>query len=385
MHILIVFGTRPEAIKMAPLIKQLQQHPAMTVTVCATFQHSDLLEQVLERFSIHPTHNLAVMTEGQTLAQITTRVLTGMQEVLAQEKPQLALVHGDTTTTLAAALGCFYAGVPIGHVEAGLRTHHKRSPFPEEMNRRLTDSLADYHFAPTDYNKETLLREGYPAARIHVTGNTIVDVIKQTLHPCGDYQHPVLQATEGKRRIFATVHRRESFGEPMRRILRSFRRLVEQHEELAILYPVHPNPQVRKAVHAERLDQHQRIHLLEPLDVWDCHNLLARCSLVLTDSGGLQEEAPSFGIPTLVTRMTTDRPEAVAAGLSELVGTHEEDIVEATQRWLAHLPLTGDSYQNSNKNPYGDSHASLRIVQAIAYHFNLAKDPPIPFAGSSNV
>ncbi|WP_149453539.1 non-hydrolyzing UDP-N-acetylglucosamine 2-epimerase [Pasteuria penetrans] len=377
MNILVVFGTRPEAIKMVPLVRELQKQSSMTPVVCATFQHDEMLKQVLDRFHFKVTYNLAVMTKGQTLVQITTRILLGLEGILRQEKPDLVLVQGDTTSTLIASLAAYYFKVPVAHVEAGLRSHSPYNPFPEEMNRKLTDALADYYFAPTVRSKQNLLREGIPENHIYVTGNTIVDMISQTVD--SEYAHPVLKDTKGKRRILATTHRRESFGEPIRRIVRSLCHIADLYKDVALIFPVHPNPNVLRAVEEIDVAKYPNIHLLDPLDVVDCHNFLARSCLLLTDSGGLQEEAPSLGVPTIVMRTVSDRPESVELGLAKLAGTQTRDIVDSAVSWLENPPSW--LHSRDSINPYGDGKASQRIVQALMYHLGLSPTPPTPFRG----
>lgn len=375
IRILTVFGTRPEAIKMAPLVKALQQAgDDIRVQVCVTAQHRQMLDQVLDIFQIRPDYDLNIMEERQTLTGITRKALQGLEEVIGKIRPQLVLVHGDTTTTFAAALAAFYQQVAIGHVEAGLRTYDKYSPFPEEMNRQLTGVLADLHFAPTQAAAENLLREGKKRETIFITGNTAIDAMAYTVRE--DYHHPILEHMQrGQRLVFMTAHRRENIGEKMRSFFRAARRLVEKHEEIVLVYPVHLNPAVQEPAH-EILGGHPRIHLIDPLDVVDTHNFMARSYLILTDSGGIQEEAPSLGVPVLVLRDTTERPEGIAAGTLKLAGTDEDTVYHMADHLLrdeeAHRAMAVAA------NPYGDGRASQRIVQAIRHHF-FAAPRPEPF------
>ncbi|GIM45712.1 UDP-N-acetyl glucosamine 2-epimerase [Collibacillus ludicampi] len=372
VRILTVFGTRPEAIKMAPLVKALERAgEAIDSKVCVTAQHRQMLDQVLDIFQIQPDFDLDIMEERQTLTGISVKALKGLEEVITQVKPHIVLVHGDTTTTFVAALAAFYQQVAVGHVEAGLRTFDKYSPFPEEMNRQLTGVLADLHFAPTRASAENLLRENKPAERIFVTGNTAIDAMAYTVKE--DYKHPILdQMATGQRLVFMTAHRRENIGEKMRSFFRATRRLVEEHEDIVLVYPVHLNPAVQEPAH-EILGGHPRIHLIDPLDVVDTHNFMARSYLILTDSGGIQEEAPSLGVPVLVLRDTTERPEGIDAGTLKLAGTDEETVYRLADHLLrdeiAHNKMAVAS------NPYGDGRASERIVQAILHHFTGAPRP----------
>jgi UDP-N-acetylglucosamine 2-epimerase (non-hydrolysing) len=372
IRILTVFGTRPEAIKMAPLVKALEQAgAAIDSKVCVTAQHRQMLDQVLEIFQIRPDFDLDIMEQRQTLTGISIKALKGLEEVIAQVRPHLVLVHGDTTTTFVAALAAFYQQVAIGHVEAGLRTYDKYSPFPEEMNRQLTGVLADLHFAPTQASAENLRRENKPAERIFVTGNTAIDAMKYTVKE--DYQHPILERiAPGQRLVFMTAHRRENLGEKMRSFFRATRRLVEAHEDIVLVYPVHLNPAVQEPAR-EILGGHERIHLIDPLDVVDTHNFMARAYLILTDSGGIQEEAPSLGVPVLVLRDTTERPEGIEAGTLKLAGTDEETVYQMAD----HLLRDAEAHNRMAvaTNPYGDGRASERIVQAILHHFTGAPRP----------
>ena len=358
--IMLVFGTRPEAIKMCPLVQELRGRSGIQTICCVTGQHRQMLDQVLQAFHVEPEYDIAIMQAGQTLFDITTRILQNLKPVLETEKPDLVLVHGDTTTTFAAALACFYLRIPVGHVEAGLRTYDLDSPYPEEFNRQAVGVLAKYNFAPTEQAKQNLLREGKDPASIHVTGNTAIDALKTTVRQ--DYQNPVLDWAKGSRLVLLTAHRRENLGEPMREIFRAVRRIADEFPDVRVLYPVHMNPAIR-ALADELLGGDERIRLIPPLDVLDFHNILARSHLVLTDSGGIQEEAPSLGKPVLVMRDTTERPEGVAAGTLKLVGTHEEDVYRETKRLLT----DADAYHSMSiaSNPYGDGFACRRIADIL--------------------
>ncbi|ASS77079.1 UDP-N-acetylglucosamine 2-epimerase (non-hydrolyzing) [Tumebacillus algifaecis] len=372
IRVLTVFGTRPEAVKMAPLVKALERAGEQIHSrVCVTAQHRQMLDQVLELFEITPDYDLDIMEPRQTLTGVTTKALAGLQDVIQQEKPHIVLVHGDTTTTFVGALAAFYQQVAIGHVEAGLRTNDKYSPFPEEMNRQLTGVMADLHFAPTEQSKHNLLQESKPEAKIFVTGNTAIDAMATTVRDT--YSHPILDSLQQNQRlVFMTAHRRENLGEKMENIFRAVRRLVEEHEDLVVVYPVHLNPAVQEPARAI-LGGHERIHLTDPMDVYDGHNFMSRAYLILTDSGGIQEEAPSLGVPVLVLRDTTERPEGIAAGTLKLVGTEEAVIYE-----MAGELLTNSETHRSMSvavNPYGDGKASERIVQAILHHFGSGDKP----------
>ena len=358
--VMLIFGTRPEAIKMCPLVKELKSRPQFHTLVCVTGQHRQMLRQVLDAFCVEPDYDLAVMKAGQTLFDVTDSVLLGIRDVLERERPELVLVHGDTTTAFAAALACFYLKIPVGHVEAGLRTYNIHSPYPEEFNRQAVSLIARYHFAPTQAAADHLLREGKRADYIVVTGNTAIDGLRTTVR--NDYAHPDINWAAGGRLILLTAHRRENLGEPMRQMFRAIRRVTDEHPDVKVIYPVHMNPAVRNAAEAE-LGGCERIRLIEPLDVTDFHNFMARSYLILTDSGGIQEEAPSLGKPVLVMRDTTERPEGVAAGTLKLVGTDEDVIYRAFTKLLedeaAYKAMTGAS------NPYGDGQACRRIADFL--------------------
>ena len=358
--IMLVFGTRPEAIKMCPLIRELRTRKGIRTLCCVTGQHRQMLDQVLGAFDVTPDYDLAIMKDGQTLFDITTRVMERLKDVLAEAKPDLVLVHGDTTTTFAAALTCFYMQIPVGHVEAGLRTYQLDSPFPEEFNRQAVGVVARYHFAPTEQAKANLLRENKRPETIFVTGNTAIDALKTTVR--ADYQSPELEWAKGSRLILLTAHRRENLGEPMRAIFRAVRRIADETPDVKVLYPVHMNPAIR-AMAKKILGGDERIRLIAPLEVLDFHNILARSCMVMTDSGGIQEEAPSLGKPVLVLRDTTERPEGVAAGTLKLVGTEEETIYREAKRLLE----DEEAYHAMSvaSNPYGDGHACERIADIL--------------------
>ena len=376
IKVMTIFGTRPEAIKMVPLIKELDLYPDQIESiVCVTAQHRQMLDQVLEWFAIKPHYDLNVMQSGQTLTEVSVRVLEGLEPVLKEAKPDLILVHGDTGTTFLASLAAFFQQIQIGHVEAGLRTWNKLSPFPEEMNRQLTGIMADLHFAPTDWSAGNLLRENKPESSIYITGNTITDVMQYLVRE--DYTHPMLDWAKDGRLILMTAHRREAIGEPHRNIFRAVKRIADEFEDVRIVYPMHLNPAVREPA-TEILGNHPRIQLIDPLDVMDLYNFYPHTHLILTDSGGIQEEAPSFGIPALVLRDTTERPEGIDAGVLELVGTHEETVYARTKALLTNKSLYNQMSHASN--PYGDGHVSKRIVEAILYHFGRTDQKPEPFA-----
>lgn len=371
-----IFGTRPEAIKMAPLVLELERQPERFESiVTVTAQHRQMLDQVLDIFQIKPDYDLDVMKDRQTLADITANVLIGLESVMKEAKPDIVLVHGDTTTTFAAGISAFYNQIKVGHVEAGLRTWNKYSPFPEEMNRQVTDVLADMYFAPTIESEANLLQENHPADKIFITGNTAIDALQETVKE--EYQHEVLtKIASGNRLVLMTMHRRENQGVPMERVFHAIRQVVDKHEDVEVVYPVHLNPVVQEA--ADRiLGNHPRIHLIAPLDVIDFHNLASRSYMIMSDSGGVQEEAPSLGVPVLVLRDTTERPEGVAAGTLRLVGTETDAVLEAMTELLedpsAHQKMAEAS------NPYGDGLASKRILDAIAYEFGLSTEKPASF------
>ncbi|PFP26557.1 UDP-N-acetylglucosamine 2-epimerase (non-hydrolyzing) [Bacillus sp. AFS073361] len=371
LKVMTVFGTRPEAIKMAPLVKELGKYPDhIKPIVTVTAQHREMLDQVLQIFEITPDYDLNIMKERQTLLEVTTRSLEGLNQVLADVKPDIVLVHGDTTTTFVASLAAFYHSIPIGHVEAGLRTHNKYSPYPEEMNRQLTGVLADLHFSPTSQSKQNLLMENKQEDGIYITGNTAIDALKTTVRD--NYTHPVLDKLGNDRLILMTAHRRENTGKPMENMFRAIRRLVEKHVDVQVVYPVHMNPVVREIANRV-LGEHERIHLIEPLDVIDFHNFASRAYLILTDSGGVQEEAPSLGVPVLVLRDTTERPEGIEAGTLKLAGTDEETIFDLADGLLSD-PAAHDKMAHAS-NPYGDGYASERIVKAILHHFGKEERP----------
>ncbi|MGM1534353.1 non-hydrolyzing UDP-N-acetylglucosamine 2-epimerase [Bacillus cereus group sp. BceL215] len=366
LKVMTIFGTRPEAIKMAPLVLELQKHPEKIESiVTVTAQHRQMLDQVLSIFGITPDFDLNIMKDRQTLIDVTTRGLEGLDKVMKEAKPDIVLVHGDTTTTFIASLAAFYNQIPVGHVEAGLRTWDKYSPYPEEMNRQLTGVMADLHFSPTAKSATNLQKENKDESRIFITGNTAIDALQTTVKET--YSHPVLERLGNNRLVLMTAHRRENLGEPMRNMFRAIKRLVDKHEDVQVVYPVHMNPVVREIAN-EILGEHNRIHLIEPLDVIDFHNVAARSYLMLTDSGGVQEEAPSLGVPVLVLRDTTERPEGIEAGTLKLAGTDEETIFGLADELLSDKEAHDKMAKASN--PYGDGRASERIVEAILQHFN---------------
>lgn len=359
--IMLVFGTRPEAIKMCPLVTELKSRDGFKTVVCVTGQHRQMLDMVLKTFHVTPDWDLSVMREKQTLFDVTANVLNGIKEVLEKVKPDVVLVHGDTSTTFATALACFYLQIPLGHVEAGLRTHDLYSPFPEEFNRQAVGILAKYHFAPTAMAKENLLREGKPEDSIYVTGNTAIDALKTTVRE--HYSHPELEWAAGSRLILLTAHRRENLGQPMHNMFRAIRRVLDEHPDVKAIYPIHMNPLVRR-IAEEELGCSERVRMIAPLDVLDFHNFLARSFLILTDSGGIQEEAPSLGKPVLVMRNTTERWEGIAAGTLKLAGTSEEGIY----REFTTLLTDSAAYDAMSKasNPYGDGFACRRIADILS-------------------
>jgi UDP-N-acetylglucosamine 2-epimerase (non-hydrolysing) len=379
LRIMTVFGTRPEAVKMAPVIKELERRSGEIVPLVAvTAQHREMLDQVLELFEITPNYDLNIMQANQTLHDITSRALLGLRDVISEAKPDMILVHGDTTTTFVAALAGFYAQVPVGHVEAGLRTQNKYSPFPEEMNRKLTGAIADLHFSPTDTSKTNLLAEGVNQENIFVTGNTVIDALLATVHENYTFTDPVLNQIDFTNRkvILVTTHRRENLGEPMRNIYLALQQLIEENPDVEIVFPMHKNPHVREVVNSV-LGQTERVHLIEPLDYQPFVNLIARSHIILTDSGGVQEEAPSFGKPVLVLRDTTERPEAVEAGTVLLVGTDRDEVYRNASRLLN--DSTTYSKMANAVNPYGDGLAAKRIVDSILYYCKHASNRPEDF------
>lgn len=358
--VMLVFGTRPEAIKMCPLVNELKQRKELETIVCVTGQHRQMLDQVLDIFHVVPDYDLSIMRDSQTLFDITVNILNRIREVLEREKPDVVLVHGDTSTTFVTALACFYLQIAVGHVEAGLRTYNIYSPYPEEFNREAVSIISKFNFAPTEVSRQNLLKEGKRESTIFVTGNTAIDALKTTVR--GDYTHPELEWAKGSRLIFITAHRRENLGQPMHHMFRAIRRVMEEFPDMKALYPIHMNPVVRRAA-AEELGGFDRIHICEPIDVFDCHNIMARSYLILTDSGGIQEEAPSLGKPVLVMRDTTERPEGIAAGTLKLVGTEEGTIY----REFARLLTDKEQYEAMSKasNPYGDGYACERIADVL--------------------
>lgn len=381
IKVMTVFGTRPEAIKMAPIVLELQKHPDTIVPVVAvTAQHREMLDQVLNLFHIKPDHDLNIMAAGQTLFDITTRAMMGLDKVLTEEKPDIVLVHGDTTTTFAGALAAYYHQTAVGHVEAGLRTHNKYSPFPEEMNRRLTGCIADLNFAPTSTSEANLLAENVPPESIFVTGNTVIDALHHTVRDDFDFQENSLKDVDfaNKRIILVTTHRRENLGEPMRHVYKALKQLTEEFDDVEVVFPVHKNPKVREVVN-EELGGLEKVHLIDPLDYEPFANLMHRAYLILTDSGGVQEEAPALGKPVLVLRDTTERPEAVDAGTVKLIGTDRERVYEEAKKLLT--DKAEYSRMAESVNPYGDGQAARRIIQAILYHYGLADGRPDVFEG----
>ncbi|WP_346880201.1 non-hydrolyzing UDP-N-acetylglucosamine 2-epimerase [Clostridium sp. UBA3061] len=358
--VMLIFGTRPEAIKMCPLVKELKTRKNIKTIVCVTGQHRQMLDQVLEAFDVAPDYDLSIMKDKQTLFDVTTNILNRIKEVLEAVKPDVVLVHGDTSTTFVTALACFYLQIPIGHVEAGLRTYNIYSPYPEEFNRQAVGIIAKYNFSPTELSKENLLKEGKKYKSIYVTGNTAIDALKTTVRE--DYTHDQLKWAEGSRLIMITAHRRENLGEPMRNMFRAIKRIVDETPDIKAIYPIHMNPVVRQAAN-EILGDCDRIRIIEPLDVLDFHNFLSRSHLILTDSGGIQEEAPSLGKPVLVMRDTTERPEGIAAGTLKLVGTDEE-IIYNTFKLLLEDKLEYEKMSHAS-NPYGDGFASKRIADIL--------------------
>lgn len=358
--VMLAFGTRPEAIKMCPLANELKRRKGLQTIVCVTGQHRQMLDQVLEAFGVEPDYDLSIMKEQQTLFDVTTSILTRIREVLIKEQPDVVLVHGDTSTTFAAALACFYLQIPVGHVEAGLRTHDIYAPFPEEFNRQAVSIVARYHFAPTQQARENLLSEGKDLQHIYVTGNTAIDALQTTVRE--NYTHPALDWARDSRLILITAHRRENLGEPMHHMFRAIRRVMEEHPDVKAIYPIHMNPVVRQAAEQE-LGDFDRIRIIPPLDVLDFHNFLSRSYLILTDSGGIQEEAPSLGKPVLVMRDATERPEGIAAGTLKLVGAHEDLIYSEFSRLLS--DKAAYDRMATASNPYGDGHACRYIADIL--------------------
>ena len=360
IRVLSIFGTRPEAIKMAPLVLELNKDKDIESLVCVTAQHREMLDQVIDAFELKTDYDLNIMQQGQTLSDITTRALTGLDSVIKDCNPDIVLVHGDTTTAMVGALAAFYNQKAIGHVEAGLRTNNKYSPYPEEVNRKIIDSIADLYFAPTETSKQNLVCENIPEEKIFITGNTAIDALKTTVK-C-NYSNEIVEWVGQDRMILLTAHRRENLGEPMRNIFRAIKRITDEISDIKVVYPIHMNPKVRE-IASEILKDNEKIKLIEPLEVIDFHNMLNKSYLIMTDSGGIQEEAPSLGKPVLVLRDTTERPEGVEAGTLKLVGTDEQDIYNAAKELLTKK----ETYEMMSvaKNPYGDGNASLRIIQAI--------------------
>ena len=358
--VMTVFGTRPEAIKICPLVNEMKKRDGLEVVVCVTAQHRQMLDQVLMTFNVIPDYDLNIMKDRQTLFDITTNILNGIKPVLEKEKPDVVLVHGDTSTTFVTALACYYLQIPVGHVEAGLRTYNIYSPYPEEFNREAVSIMSQYNFAPTPLSRQNLLNEGRKPDSIYVTGNTVIDAMQHTVMK--DYTHPELDWVGSDKLIFITAHRRENLGAPMHNMFRAIRRVLDEHPDCKAVYPIHMNPVVRQAAD-EELGDCNRIHIIEPIEVFDCHNFEARSYLCLTDSGGIQEECPSYGVPVLVMRDTTERPEGVDAGTLKLVGTSEEVIY----RTFTQLLTDKETYESMAHavNPYGDGHACERIVDIL--------------------
>lgn len=358
--IMIVFGTRPEAIKMCPLVQQLNKERGFQVIVCVTGQHKEMLQQVLDVFGIKPNYNLNIMKQQQDLYDVTENVLMGMKNIFMKERPDRVIVHGDTTTTFATALAAFYQQIPVGHVEAGLRTYNLKAPYPEEFNRQGVGLLADLHFAPTEVARDNLIKEGKRSDCIFVTGNTVIDALKTTIRD--NYQNEILDWAQGSRLVMLTAHRRESLGAPLYHIFSGIKRVLDEFEDVKVIYPIHKNPQIRK-IAEETFGQYEKLRMVEPLDVFDFHNIMSRCYMILTDSGGIQEEAPSLGKPVLVLRDTTERPEGVEASTLKLVGTNQEVIAREFRRLL----VDKEAYEKMSKavNPYGDGRACERIVNVL--------------------
>ena len=358
--VMLVFGTRPEAIKMCPLVNELKSRKELQTVVCVTGQHRQMLDQVLDAFAVKPDYDLSIMKERQTLFDVTTNILNSIKEVLEKEQPNVVLVHGDTSTTFVTALACFYLQIPVGHVEAGLRTYNIYSPYPEEFNRQAVGIVSQFNFAPTELSRDNLVREGKDESKIYITGNTAIDALKTTVKQ--DYTHPELEWAEGSRLIMITAHRRENLGEPMKNMFRAIRRVMDENPDVKAIYPIHMNPVVRETANSI-LGDDERIHIIEPLEVLDFHNFLNKSYLILTDSGGIQEEAPSLGKPVLVMRDTTERPEGIKAGTLKLVGTEEETIYNEFTRLLTDEAEYNKMSQASN--PYGDGFACKRIADIL--------------------
>ena len=365
IKVMSIFGTRPEAIKMAPLVKELESRKEIKSIVCVTAQHRQMLDQVLDTFEIVPDYDLNIMKQGQTLSDITSRALKGLEDVIIESKPDIVLVHGDTTTTFAGALAAFYNQVAIGHVEAGLRTYDKYSPYPEEMNRQMVDCMTDLYFAPTELSKQNLLNQHIDESKIFVTGNTVIDSMKTTV--IKEYRNEIFNWLGNDRLILLTAHRRENLGNPMRNIFKAIRRIVDEFDDVKVVYPIHLNPKVREIAN-DIFKECDKIRIIEPLEVFDFHNFQNKSYIILSDSGGIQEEAPSLGKPVLVLRNTTERPEGIEAGTLKLVGTDEENIYSETKKLLT----DNDEYNKMSKanNPYGDGHASERIADIIIKNFS---------------
>lgn len=372
--IMTVFGTRPEAIKMAPLVKALEYDAELEPMIVVTAQHREMLDSVLHTFNIKPHYDLNIMKEGQTLSDITSRAMTKLEDVIKKERPDMVLVHGDTTTTFSGALAAFYNKVAIGHVEAGLRTRHKYAPFPEEVNRQMVSNLADLHFAPTKGAANNLLQENKSPDSIIITGNTAIDTLELTIQK--EYTSDIIRKHQGKRIILLTVHRRENVGQPMIDIYKAMRKIVDEYEDIVIVSPLHLNPKVRELAY-EYLGEHERIELIEPLDVVDFHNFANKAYLILTDSGGIQEEAPSLNKPVLVLRDVTERPEGVTAGTLKVVGTDFDNVFKSTTEILENQMIYDQ--MALTQNPYGDGNASLRICESIKYYFGLTSKMPKSF------
>lgn len=365
IKVMSIFGTRPEAIKMAPLVKELESRKEIESIVCVTAQHRQMLDQVLQTFNIKPDYDLNIMKQGQTLSEVTSRTLLGLEEIFKEEKPDIVLVHGDTTTTFAGSLAAFYNQIAIGHVEAGLRTYDKYSPFPEEMNRQMVDCMTDMYFAPTELSKENLLKQNIDESKIYVTGNTAIDAMKTTVSK--EYKNDIFNWIGNDRMILLTAHRRENLGDPMRNIFRAIRRIVDEIDDVKVVYPIHMNPKVREVAN-EIFEGCDKVRLIEPLEVFDFHNFQNKSYIIMSDSGGIQEEAPSLGKPVLVLRDTTERPEGIEAGTLKLVGTNENVIYDEAIKLLTNK----EEYDKMSKasNPYGDGHTSERIADAIIKKFS---------------